>query len=136
VRTVNDAYFSLVMNSKLIVPALPPHTLPPPFTIQFGAIKRPSETVAFLESRVSDSEPKVDERQLDVDLGQPSAFSTRFAARHSQSGNLVFCDGSAGWRKGTDVVETSPGAFRGFARFPVGEIIWCADPLVDPNTPD
>ena len=128
----NDAYFSLVMNSKLIVAP----TVGPPWSTLFDSIQRPADTVAFLEARVSDSEPKVVSSQLDYDLGQPSAFSSRFAARHSRGGNLVFCDGSAGRRRGADVVESRPGNFRGLARFPDGEIIWCADPLVDPNTPD
>ncbi len=128
----NDAFFSLVMNSKLIIPPndLREHSLP------FSAIQIPSATAAFLEARVSAGEFKVDPGQLDYDLGQPSAFSTRFAARHNRGGNLAFCDGHVAWMPGAQVVETRPGQFRGFARFPDGPVIWCADPLVDPNTPD
>jgi prepilin-type N-terminal cleavage/methylation domain-containing protein/prepilin-type processing-associated H-X9-DG protein len=128
----NSAFFSLVMSSKLIMPP----SEPPEYSIRFAAIQRPSDTPAFLEARVEQSEPKVDVEQLDYDLGQPSAYASRFAPRHTQGGNITFCDGHAQWLPGPKVVETRPGHKRGLARFPDGEIIWCADPLVDPNTPD
>jgi len=129
----NDAFFSLAMNSKLIMPSPP---LPSECSIRYDAIQRPSDTPAFLDARVSSSESKVDTLQLDNDLGQPSAYSSRFAARHSGGGNLAFCDGHVVWQPGRAVVETRPGRNRGFALFPDGQIIWCADPLEDPNTPD
>jgi prepilin-type N-terminal cleavage/methylation domain-containing protein/prepilin-type processing-associated H-X9-DG protein len=128
----NTAFFSLVMSSKLIMPPAEP----PEYSIRFAAIQRPSDTPAFLEARVDQSEPKVDSLQLDFDLGQPSAYASRFAPRHTRGGNITFCDGHAQWLPGPKVVETRPGHKRGLARFPDGEIIWCADPLVDPNTPD
>lgn len=130
VGTDNDAVFSMAMNSKLIMsPASPPEC-----SLRFDVIQRPSDTVAFLDARVNRSEPKVDVQQLDYDLGQPSAFSSRFAARHSRGGNVAFCDGHVAWQSGSVVVETRSGRYRGLARFPDGEIIWCADPLADPNT--
>jgi prepilin-type processing-associated H-X9-DG protein/prepilin-type N-terminal cleavage/methylation domain-containing protein len=128
----NSAFFSLVMSSKLIMPP----ALPPEYSIRFSAIQRPANTPAFLEARVSPAEPKVDDQQLDYDLGQPSASASRFAPRHNRGGNITFCDGHAQWMIGTKVVETRPGHKRGLAAFPNDEIIWCADPWVDPNTPD
>ena len=128
----NYAYFSLAMNSKLILaPTQPPH-----FSILYATIQRPADTVAFLDGRVHPAEPKVDVLQLDSDLGAPSVSASRFAPRHDQGGNLAFCDGHAEWQPGTNVVETRPGRNRGFAIFPDGEMIWTADPFVDPNGPD
>ena len=66
-------------------------------------------------------------------MGQPSAFASRFAARHGRGGNLAFCDGHLAWLPGTSVVETRAGRDLGKAIFPDGEIIWCADPLDYPN---
>jgi prepilin-type N-terminal cleavage/methylation domain-containing protein/prepilin-type processing-associated H-X9-DG protein len=128
----SSVFFSLAMSSKLIVPP----TQAPEYSIRFAAIHSPSDTPAFLEARVDQSEPKVDVEQLDYDLGQPSAYASRFAPRHSEGGNIAFCDGHVLWQPGLKVVETRPGHKRGLARFPDGEIIWCAEPLVDPNTPD
>ena len=127
----NQASFSLVMNSKLI---MPPATQPR-YSIQFSTIQRPADTVAFLEARVNPSEYRVDLGQLNYDLGQPSAFASRFAARHRGDGNLAFCDGHVSSQPGPMVVETA-GRYRGFARYPNGPINWCADPVVDPNSPD
>ena len=129
----NEAFFSLVMNSKLIVA---PVQLPE-CSIRFQTIQRPADTVAFLEARVYELEPWVDVLQLNSDLGQPSASASRFAGRrHGQRGNLAFCDGHVASHAGKSVVETNPGRNRGFAVFPEGEILWCADPLADPNGPD
>jgi len=128
----NDAFFSLAMNSKLIVA---PVQLPE-CSIPFRTIQRPADTVAFLEARVYELEPKVSVLQLDSELGCPSASASRFAARHGQRGNLAFCDGHVALFSGTSVVETRPGRNQRFAIFPEGEILWCADPLADPNGPD
>lgn len=128
----NDAFFSLVMSSKLIMPP----ARPPECSVRYDEIQRPSATPAFLEGRVDPAEPKVDVLQLDSDLGQPSAYASRFAPRHNRGGNIAFCDGHAGWQPGPTVVETRPGRDRGFALFPDGDIVWCPDPLEDPNTPD
>lgn len=127
----NQASFSLAMNSKLI---MPPATQPR-CSIQFSMIQRPADTVAFLEARVNPSEAREDPGQLNYDLGQPSAFASRFAARHRGNGNLAFCDGHVSSQPGRTVVETT-GRYRGFARYPNGPINWCADPVVDPNSPD
>jgi len=128
----NDVFFSLVMNSKLIVPP----AQPPECSIKMQSIQRPADTPAFLEARVNPSERKVDVFQPNFELGQPSAFASRFAPRHSRGGNIVFCEGHAEWKPGSSVVETRPGQNRGLAIFPDGQIIWCANPLCDPNTPD
>lgn len=127
----NQASFSLVMNSKLIMPPV----VEPTCSIPFTAIQRPADTVAFLEARVNPSEARVDLSQLNYDLGQPSAFASRFAPRHRGGGNLAFCDGHVAFQTGPSVVEMK-GRYRGFARYPDGPINWCADPLVDPNSPE
>ena len=93
---------------------------------------RPSDTPAFLDERVSNGEGKISDFQPD-DVGQPSAFASRFAARHRGFGNLACCDGHVAWWSGTAVVETRPGHILGKAKWPDGEIIWCADPLDSPN---
>jgi prepilin-type processing-associated H-X9-DG protein len=127
----NAARFSLAMNSKLIQSPVRENAA----TIPYGAIERPEQTVAFLEARVQASEPRVNEFQWDPDpdLGQPSAYATRFAPRHRAGGNLGFIDGHVAWHPGREVVEDREGRFRGNAIFPDGEIIWCPDPLADPN---
>ncbi len=126
-----DAYFSLAMNSKLIQPpVLAVGTIP------FSMIERPSDTAIFLDARVSEEEKKVDSLQWDADLGQPSIFASRFSARHSDGGNLAFGDGHVTWMAGRSVVETRRGWKRGLAIFPDGDIIWCPDPLAEPNGPD
>ena len=127
----NAARFSLVMNSKLIqAPVREPEA-----SIRYGAIERPEQTVAFLEARVNAAEPRVNEFQWDLDpeLGQPSAYATRFARRHRAGGNLGFADGHVAWYPGNQVVEGREGRLRGNAIFPDGEIRWCPDPLADPN---
>jgi prepilin-type N-terminal cleavage/methylation domain-containing protein/prepilin-type processing-associated H-X9-DG protein len=128
----NSVFFSLVMNSKLIMPP----TQATEYSARFDSIQRPTDTPAFLEARVSLAEAKVDILQLDFDLGQPSAFASRFAARHGRGGNVAFCDGHAEWQAGPAVVETRPGQNRGLGIFPDGKIVWCPDPFMDPNTPD
>jgi prepilin-type N-terminal cleavage/methylation domain-containing protein/prepilin-type processing-associated H-X9-DG protein len=125
-------YFSLAMNSKLI---MAPVQLPE-CTIRFTAIQRPTDTPAFLEARVNPAERKEDSFQPDDNLGQPSTFASRFATRHARAGNIVFGDGHGGQMPGRSVVETRSERRRGFAIFPDGQIIWCADPLNDPNTPE
>jgi len=122
-----DAFFSLTMNSKLIQPpVLAAGSIP------FASIQSPSDTATFLDARVSQGERKVDSLQSDIDLGQPSTFASRFAARHGQGGNIAFADGRVSWNAGRSVVQTRPGRARGFAIFP-GDILWCSDPLADPN---
>ncbi len=127
-----DAFFSLVMNSKLIMP--PPQN--PNVSILFDSIQKPAETVAFLEARVNRAEAKVDVLQIDTDLGQPSASASRFAPRHSRGGNLGFCDGHVEWRPGQSVVETRRVLNRGFSIWPSSELIWCAEPFSDPDVPE
>jgi prepilin-type processing-associated H-X9-DG protein len=126
----NDAFFSVVMNSKLIRSNV---LHKPECSIRFDTIQRPAMTVAFLEARVYELEPWVDVLQLNSDLGQPSASASRFAGRRHGQGNLAFCDGHAEWQPGTNVVEIRPGRNRGFAIFPNGQILWCANPAMDPN---
>ena len=131
VGAYNEAFFSLAMNSKLIQPPVSASA-----SILFTSIQRPSETAMFLDARVSQGEVKVDPLQWDFELGQPSIFASRFAARHGRGGNIAFGDGRVSPTPGPKVVEKRPGRRRGFAIFPDGEIFWSSDPLMDPNTVD
>jgi len=89
--------------------------------------------VIFLENRLS-GEPKVDPAQTDAELGQPSSFASRFAARHLGSGNLTFVDGHSASFKGRFVVETQNGnPNRGKAILPQSQIVWTTDPTQNPN---
>jgi prepilin-type processing-associated H-X9-DG protein len=117
-------YFSLSMNSKLIEGAVS--------TIRVNTVKLPSNTVIFLENRLKD-DPMVDSAQSSADLGQPSSYASRFAARHAGSGNLVFIDGHANSFRGPQVVQTAPGPDKGRAILPQTEIVWTTDPAVSPN---
>jgi prepilin-type N-terminal cleavage/methylation domain-containing protein/prepilin-type processing-associated H-X9-DG protein len=117
-------YFTLAMNSKLISGSA--------VTIRINSIKSPCNTVVFLENRLT-GDSLVDPNQAKTDLGQPSSFASRFAARHARSGNLVFADGHAGSFKGPQVVQTQPGADEGKAILPQTEIVWTADPNASPN---
>lgn len=119
------AYFSLAMNSKLILPPNP--------TILAGSIQRPADTVLFLDGRVSRNEAKVDSFQPDTDLGQPSVSASRFAARHGRGGCLAFSDGHAAWWPGEQVVETRNGFNRGYTIFPPKELCWTANPSDHPD---
>lgn len=130
VGTLSQAFFSLAMNSKLIQPPVSAAG-----SITLESILRPPDTATFLDARVSQGEVKVDSLQWDVDIGQPSIFASRFAGRHGQGGNLAFGDGHVAWRAGRSVVETRPGQARGFAILD-GDILWCPDPLADPNGAD
>jgi prepilin-type N-terminal cleavage/methylation domain-containing protein/prepilin-type processing-associated H-X9-DG protein len=120
----DDIYFSIAMNSKLIQGSDP--------TIKVSAIKLPSATVFFLENRLT-GEPMVDSKQATTDLGQPSSYANRFAARHGGVGNIAFADGHAQGYKGGQVVDTTPGdSNEGKAILPQNEIVWTADPSVSP----
>jgi prepilin-type N-terminal cleavage/methylation domain-containing protein/prepilin-type processing-associated H-X9-DG protein len=120
-------YFSISMNSKLIEGSMT--------TIKTSVIKRPSQTVFFLENRLK-SEPMVDPLQpndTDPDLGQPSSYASRFVARHNNVGNLAFADGHAEGFKGNKVVQCADGdPNEGKAILPQTEIVWTADPAIDP----
>ena len=117
-------YFSLAMNSKLISGSAT--------TIKINTIKLPSNTVIFLENRLT-GDFMVDGNQAKTDLGQPSSYANRFAARHARSGNLVFADGHASTYKGPQVVQTQPGPDEGKAILPQTEIVWTVDPDSSPN---
>ena len=118
-----DIYFSYAMNSKLEQGSQ--------LTIKVGTIKQPSATVFFLENLLPD-DPKVDSKQKDTDLGQPSSDGGRFAARHGGVGNLAFVDGHAQGFKGNKVVQTTPGPGEGGDILPQVEIIWTQDPSMTP----
>jgi prepilin-type N-terminal cleavage/methylation domain-containing protein len=114
-----NAFFSYAMNSKLI--------LNPFRTMKLSSIDNPSATVTFLDNRLP-AETKVDPAQENDNLGQPSAYSTRFVTRHLQRGLLSFADGHAEPVRGRDVVTN------GWAHYPQTKIIWTADPRVNPNS--
>jgi len=114
------AYFSYAMNSKLM--------LGPATRIKFSAIRTPEATVTFLDNRL-DGEPAVDPHQPNEELGQPSAYASRFVTRHRQRGPLAFADGHVQVFRGVDVVAG------GYAIFPQTDIIWTAEPEMDPNAP-
>jgi len=119
-RAVEDpiAYFSLAMNSKLI---LLPHS-----TMKLSSIQQPASTVFFLDNRLPD-EPKVDPDQTPLQLGQPSAYANRFVVRHQRRGNLAFVDLHVEAKLGPEIVQ------RGLAPYPQIPVIWTADPKVNPN---
>ena len=117
-------YFSLAMNSKLISGSAT--------TVKINMIKLPSNTVIFLENRLT-ADLMVDGNQAKTDLGQPSSYASRFAARHAKMGNLVFADGHASSYKGPQVVQTMPGPDEGKAILPQTEIVWTLDPISSPN---
>jgi len=112
------AYFSLAMNSKLI--------LSPRSTMKLFEIQNTSATVMFLENRLPD-EPKVDPWQDPRELGQPSAYANRVVARHQGRVNLSFADGHVDTELGSRIVTN------GIAPFPQFPVIWTADPRRNPN---
>jgi prepilin-type N-terminal cleavage/methylation domain-containing protein/prepilin-type processing-associated H-X9-DG protein len=114
-----DTYFSIAMNSKLI--------LIPKRTLKLSVIERPSDTIIFLDNRL-DGEKKIHPAQPDDNLGQPSAYASRFVARHLGRGVLAFADGHVQWHRGSEVVSN------GFAIYPQRTIIWTANPQVNPDT--
>jgi len=119
-----EAIFSIAMNSKLISGGAT--------IMRATTVKRPSETVFFLENRLY-GDPMVDPQQATTDLGQPSSYANRFAARHGKVGNLAFVDGHAQGYKGRYVVQTAPGdPNEGKAILPQTEIVWTTDPNVNP----
>ena len=115
----NDvAYFSVAMNSKLI--------LSPSATTKFSTIQNPAATVTFLDNRLP-GEPAIHPAQPTNDLGQPSAYASRFVVRHLRRGSLLFADGHFECLPPREVV------LGGFAIVPQIRIVWTADPKVDPN---
>ena len=123
-ETGNNPLFSIAMNSKLIDGANA--------TLSLNEVQKPSNTVIFLESLLAGEKP-VDPAQPTTDLGQPSSFASRFAARHSGLGTLVFIDGHVEAVRGNEVVETTSGPNRGKAILPQGHIVWTPNPNTNPN---
>ena len=122
---IPNAYFSIEMNSKLISGN--------DTAIRASTIKQPSATVFFLENRLT-GESMVDSMQATTDLGQPSRYANRFAARHGGTGNLAFVDGHAQGYKGSQVVQTTKSdPNEGKAILPQTQIVWTTDPNVSPN---
>ena len=112
------AYFSFAMNSKLI--------LFPATTVKLTSVQIPSATVTFLDNRLP-GERAAHPLQPTNDLGQPSAYASRFVVRHDQRGTLVFADGHCTWLRSDEVVAD------GFAILPQTKVIWTADPVMNPN---
>jgi prepilin-type N-terminal cleavage/methylation domain-containing protein/prepilin-type processing-associated H-X9-DG protein len=124
VSLTTDVIFSIAMNSKLISGGAT--------TIRVATVKQPSATVFFLENRLT-GDPMVDPQQATTDLGQPSSYANRFAARHNNVGNLAFVDGHAQGYKGSQVVQTTKSdPNEGKAILPQTEIVWTTDPSVNP----
>ncbi len=119
----NWVFFSTAMNSKLINGSA--------ITIPWESVKQPANTVVFLDNRL-ENEPEVHPGQDDWDLGQPSAFASRFSIRHRGTGNLAFGDGHVDNLRGPQVVDTKNGN-PGRAIFPQGDIVWTPDPGMSPN---
>jgi prepilin-type N-terminal cleavage/methylation domain-containing protein/prepilin-type processing-associated H-X9-DG protein len=117
--TLQDVYYSIAMNSKLIQGT--------DLTIRSRTIQLPSQTVFFLENRL-DNEPKVDPKQADTDLGQPSSSANRFVARHAGIGNIAFVDGHVEGLKGSQVVQTANAPGEGAAILPQTQIVWTVNP--------
>lgn len=114
-----NAFFSIAMNSKLIVGQ--------GSTVKMRKIRQPSSTVTFLDNRLAE-EPGVDLQQPLDNLGQPSAYASRFVTRHLQQGTLAFADGHVECLPGPEVVS------HGEAIFPQSRIVWTVDPNINPNT--
>jgi prepilin-type N-terminal cleavage/methylation domain-containing protein len=112
------AYFSLAMNSKLI--------LTPASTMKLSSIQQPASTVFFLDNRLP-GEAKADPDQTNDQLGQPSAYATRFVTRHQKRGNLVFIDLHIEAKTGPEVMH------RGQAIYPQTSVLWTANPVHNPN---
>jgi len=119
----NWVFFSTAMNSKLINGSV--------ITIPWASVKQPADTVVFLDNRLDD-EPEVHPGQDDWDLGQPSAYASRFSTRHRGTGNLAFGDGHVENLRGSKVVDTQ-GANAGRAILPQVDIIWTPDAGMNPN---
>ncbi|MBX3731756.1 MAG: prepilin-type N-terminal cleavage/methylation domain-containing protein [Verrucomicrobiae bacterium] len=90
-----SVFFSLAMNSKLI---MWPHA-----TVRITQVRSPSVTVAFLEKRLKDDAPAAPGQASDQ-LGQPSTYANRFAARHRGRDNLAYMDGHFETRRGPEII--------------------------------
>jgi prepilin-type processing-associated H-X9-DG protein len=112
------AYFSLAMNSKLILYG---HSTVRLSTIQNKAADR---AVLFLDALLPGEKP-VCAGQDTSNLGQPAAHADRFSPRHAGGGNLGFIDGHVAYFPGNKVVETNPDSpHYGQAIEPAKDIVW------------
>jgi len=94
------ALFSYGMNSKRVDP-----NDPATYPLRLTAIRSPSAMVAFSENRMRiDDTPYSGDPTKAQTLGSPQCYTTRFSGRHNKGGNIVFCDGHAGWFKYSYVV--------------------------------
>ena len=110
----------MAMNSQLIQYDEGP-------SVRFSRIeqhRRVGDVVLFLDNLL-DGEPKVHPAQDDSMLGQPSAYATRFSARHGGAGNLTFADGHSQSFPGKKVVQTdSSNPLVGGPILPPVDIVW------------
>jgi prepilin-type processing-associated H-X9-DG protein len=113
------AYFSIAMNSRLILASQT--------TVRLSAIQVPASTVTFIDARLP-GEKKIDPASPSENEGQPSAYATRFSARHSGRGTLSFADGHVECLPGDQVVAN------GYAIVPQRRIVWTTDPNLNPMT--
>ena len=109
--------FTLAINSKLVRNGR---------IVKLTAIQRPTQTVLMLEGG-SPGEPKAHPKQTKY-TGQPNIFATRFAARHHQTGNLIFSDGHAENKPVSAVISNE-----GNAITPQLTLSWTPDPNSNPN---
>jgi prepilin-type processing-associated H-X9-DG protein len=116
--------FSMAMNSKLISATV--------LRVNSALIQDASRTPYFMESGVP-GEKKFYDKQSNYN-GQPHGFASRFSGRHGGYGTLAFADGHAAAVPGNKIVDMIPsGPTAGKALFPSSEVVWCTDPLVNPN---
>ena len=114
------ALFSMAMNSQLTQYGEGPSV---PFS-RIEQHRRVGELVLFLDNLL-EGEPKVHAAQDNAMLGQPSAYATRFSARHGGAGNLTFADGHGQSFSGRKVVQTDPSnPLVGGPILPPVDIVW------------
>jgi hypothetical protein len=92
----------------------------------FSQIIDPAKTVVFLERGLpKDKQTMSAQRGFD---GTPKANPRAFAARHNQTGCLVFADGHAEVHRASDLLTKG-----GSIIYPQTSIVWTMDPGTDPN---
>lgn len=92
----------------------------------FSQIMDPVKTVIFLERGLeNDKQTMAAQRGFD---GSPKANARAFAARHNQTGCIVFADGHAQVLRATDLLTEAGGIV-----YPQSAVVWTLNPESDPN---